>query len=226
MGIVNSTKKEGKDEGILFLRYFLLLSLISAALLPAPESLHAYPHYSEEHHDDHYLPNSSSSPFGVAYGTSTFWEVEGNRILHRLVGDDSHSFLGFHPRIQVISANLPIAVLGTDENIVLSTGILNILESDEEFAFLIAHELAHKLLGHDEAASRAPHSNHAWEEEADTVALQLLKGCDMGRSGARKLLQKLVSFGRTQGFQLGDYYPTLRKRSIFLSLREEHTPHL
>lgn len=230
MAIENSAKKGRYHGGRLLRRLLLLLSLMPTALLPAPKSAHAYPYYLEEHGGDPYLPSTSYSsstvPSTVAYDSTTVWEREGNRILHRLVGDDSHSFLGFHPRITVIGANLPLAVLRREDGIVLSTGLLNILESEEEFAFLIAHELAHKLLEHDKEVIHITHSNSAWEEEADMLALQLLRGGNMGGRGAAKLLQKLVTFGSGQGFQLGDYYPTLRKRSTFLARQNEQLPRL
>jgi hypothetical protein len=225
MATENSSKKAENHGGALLV-YCALLFIASTALLSAPKSLHAYPYYTDGHYHERYLSTSSNSSSTLNPNSPTFWEIEGNRILHRLVGDDSHSFLGFHPRIKVIGANLPLAVLGTEEHLVLSTGILNILESDEEFAFLIAHELAHKLLGHDKETIGATHSRGEWEEEADMLALQLLRGCDMGGSGARTLLQKLANFGIIQGFELGKYYPTLRKRSAFLALREAHLPNL
>ena len=213
------TKETGKGSVLRITPLLLTFVLLSALLLGANASAspisYSFPLTNT-------APNRIEVDTAEAHvqSTTTSWEEEGSRILHLLVGDDTYSFLGFQPRIKVITASLPMASLQPKEEIILSTGILNLIGDDEEFAFIIAHEIAHRMLRHNEM-TETTHSDYRQEIEADALALELMSGCNMGSSGASSLLQKLVHFGGEHGFRLGDYYPTLKQRSSLIATKKE-----
>ncbi len=74
--------------------------------------------------------------------------------LERLAGDlvDSGAFEGKIPRFHVLDSRAVNAFSHAGDHIYVSRGIFDLAQTDAEFQFVIAHELAHQRLGH--AAAR------------------------------------------------------------------------
>lgn len=96
--------------------------------------------------------------------------------------------------IHLIDVDQPIAEIDFSRRIVVSRGMLQLVNTEAELMFVLAHELAHHELSHRaprDAAKRLP-----IELAADAQAQRVL--CDMGLSGeaARNLLTRLQESDR------------------------------
>ncbi|MCB0329212.1 MAG: M48 family metallopeptidase, partial [Bdellovibrionales bacterium] len=143
------------------------------------------------------------------------WEHLGKSILYAIAGDDIQSYFGFRPSISIVKSPLPMASIGESGRIIFSSGLLSMLTSQEEFAFVISHEIAHQLLGHHSG------TGHQWsleeESKADELALRLLEVGGYRSAGAISILEKLERFGADAGLALDALHPTLSARRLRLS---------
>ncbi len=79
----------------------------------------------------------------------------------------------------------------------LTGGLLRLLQSEDEVAFLLAHEIAHSLLAHDEeqivrhAKADVFFSNFDQDKEADLTALELVVAAGYNPFAATDSLQKM-----------------------------------
>lgn len=71
-------------------------------------------------------------------------------------------------------------------------GLLLALQSEAELAFVLAHELAHRDLQHDEARRRTGWDALAAEVQADLAATSILAGLGYGSSTGKRLLVRLL----------------------------------
>lgn len=143
-------------------------------------------------------------------------------VLHRLVGDDVSAFVGVTPDIHFSDESIPNAFVNEANTIVLSDGLMNVVKSDDELAFVIAHELAHIALHHNRPSN---HRSHALigsgstlqglirrEIAADRFALSILRSSGFEPDVGLSLLERLSSFGWESGRPLGTRYPSLGAR--------------
>lgn len=91
------------------------------------------------------------------------------------------------------------------ERVVISAGIVALCVTDDELAFVIAHELAHNLLHHAERAARTGAETSAdpvgarsaamrkTEEEADQLGIRLATAASYDLRGARPFLSGLMA---------------------------------
>lgn len=145
------------------------------------------------------------------------WGSLGRRVLHKLAGDDVHAYLGFHPRLRFVSDALPHAFISQNGTLTFSSGILNLLESRSEFAFILAHELAHGVLGHHHHSTTSGTTLNFEEfvhreTEADRIALQMLAEGGYQPEDSLRLVERLVRFGENYGLSLQQVHPSLAVR--------------
>lgn len=69
-----------------------------------------------------------------------------------------------------LNTSAPLALSSADHTIFLSVGLLRMLNTEDELAFVLAHELAHKILNHSDLLD----SNTRLEIEADNLALKIV----------------------------------------------------
>lgn len=81
---------------------------------------------------------------------------------------------GAPPRVVILTTLDPVAVSPGNGAIIVSRGLLLRLSTEAELAFIIAHELAHEMLGHTEVSDRSPESRRALEFAADRFGLGLM----------------------------------------------------
>lgn len=205
------------------LAFFLLESLLSekqAHAAPLLSSVQAKPgpgippafspqETSSMKIDSSFRLASSGGNFKLA---PTQWELLGKQLLHSIGGDDSRSYFGFSPHITVVTNPLPFAALTGGSTLLFSSGLLEVLRTRDEYAFLIAHELAHEMLGH----LSSHRQNTPWslneELEADQFALKLLRDSDFKVENSIQILHRLELFGGEAGLPLNRLHPTLSKR--------------
>ncbi|MCB0352008.1 MAG: M48 family metalloprotease [Bdellovibrionales bacterium] len=158
------------------------------------------------------------------------WETLGRRVLHRLAGDDVNAYLGFVPRLRFVSNALPHAYISQNGTLTFSSGILHLVHSRSEFAFLLAHELAHGVLGHH---LRGPNDMNITlsefiqrEMQADMVAVKMLGEVGFEEQASLQLLERLVHFGEDSGVSLKALHPSLtaRERQLVQTLLGEALP--
>jgi Zn-dependent protease with chaperone function len=144
------------------------------------------------------------------------------KLLHRLVGDDLNSFAGVTPDIHFSDESTPNAFVNEAHTIVLSEGLMKIVQNDDELAFVLAHELAHIALHHNRPSG---HRSHALigsgtalqglirrEIAADRLALSILRSSGLDPDVGLALLERLSSFGWETGRPLAARYPSLEAR--------------
>lgn len=108
------------------------------------------------------------------------------RLLARL-GPEAQSL-----RIHVVDRPGPQADLLGGQVLVLRTGLLAQVRDEDELAFVLAHELAHRRLAHVAARRRTEWDAPAAELAADRLAAQTLQGLGYRASAGSGLLRRLL----------------------------------
>lgn len=144
------------------------------------------------------------------------------QILHAFAGDDISAYFGLTPAILLVPDRAPNAYATPVNDIVISRGLLQVVESDAELGFVLAHELGHIMLHHNAPASepqlaltgtsRATQEFVARELQADAFAVRLLSQAGFEPRVALQLLSRLESFEAGNGVSLGRSYPSLDVR--------------
>ena len=142
------------------------------------------------------------------------WSLYARDILHTIAGDDTSAFFGFTPTIEIVSNPLPHAYVTRDGKLTFSSGILSLVRSRSEYAFLLAHELAHEMLGHTKHLAGGSHSEDLVDREitADSLAMDLLEEAGFEKEAGINLLKKLGDYGQEYGVRLGASRPSLSHR--------------
>lgn len=141
------------------------------------------------------------------------------QLLHRLGGDDLEAYFGINPRIVLMHSLQPNAFAVAPNTIVLTSALLDNLESQDELAFALAHELGHFALGHTtqhraHQALAAPSmtTQIAHEMEADAFAWNLLDQAKLDRQAGLRLLTRLSRFGHKGAAKLALSFPSFAPR--------------
>jgi predicted Zn-dependent protease len=112
--------------------------------------------------------------------------------------------------------------------VVLSKGLLGMLDTRAELAFVLAHELGHIVLGHNRRHDSARYALTGGaalqagierEIEADNFALKLLSTSGYEPQTARSFLSRLEQFGTGHGVMMRRSYPSLEARLNALDSR-------
>ena len=140
--------------------------------------------------------------------------------LTRLAGDDLRAYLGFSPGIELIGIENSAAFMVNDR-VFISCGLLDTLRSEDELAFVLAHELSHASLGHQSSALTG-RSNYNTAEliiratqneiAADRSALTMISNSGFNRLAPRKLLERISRQGLARGVPIAEIYPSLAPR--------------
>lgn len=119
-------------------------------------------------------------------------------VLHSLVGDDAVAFLGWNPNLSIIKSAFPVAFSQEDHQITVTSGLIDEAQSEDEIAFVLAHEIAHQRHGESEASMLG--SNYMLEEElrADKFAVELLVQSGRNPEAAISLLERLSQASHAQ----------------------------
>jgi len=91
--------------------------------------------------------------------------------------------------------------------VAVTAHMLRYAADDRELAFVVAHEMAHNILGH--TAPGASVRGRAAEEEADTLAVELLARAGMDLAAPERFLRRSA---RLQGLSLNLGHPGNRRR--------------
>ena len=130
---------------------------------------------------------------------SRSWQNLTQTTLHQLAGDDLRAYFGFVPSVTIVRSPLPNAFALGNDNIVVSSGLLDMLDSRDELAFVLAHELAHFQLGHIRHAltggSAEPQTSPNLlqrELDADSRARTMLRGAGFDERAGKELLKRIL----------------------------------
>ena len=114
----------------------------------------------------------------------------------------------------------PIALSLQNNEVLLSLGILDLLQNEPELAFLISHELAHVILNHHTQNKKRAGDAIPLELEADLFALQVIKAAGYPASasisalintyGTEKFVAPEIEYSKInhENFE----HPSLKKR--------------
>lgn len=161
------------------------------------------------------IPNSQSAVPASNFAPG-WWENRQNvrtllrTTLHRLTGDDVVAYVGAAPRFTVLEDPLPNAYLRGGSEIVLSTGLLDVIRSESELAFVVAHELGH--ISQRQGGADLIMSTALIEKRADQFAEAMLVAGGYSRHGETTLLAHIDEWGRRQDLELADVFPSLGLR--------------
>lgn len=117
-------------------------------------------------------------------------------VLHRLGGDDIRAYFGFVPKLMVLQTDQLNAFAFPSGTIAFTRGLLAQIRSDDELAFVLAHELGHLVLHHhsDPQAflrpTGAPTNLLQREVEADAYAIRLLHEAGFDTAQGLELLER------------------------------------
>ena len=124
---------------------------------------------------------------------------------------------GEPPRLYVIEAPAPQADLLGARLLRLRTGMLAAVATEDELAFVLAHELAHGELGHLAARRDAGWDAARAEREADAAALRTLARLRFDPGAPRALLERLAA-GLPEGDRLRDRIEALPQARLGVPL--------
>ena len=122
-------------------------------------------------------------------------------------------------RFHLLNGRRPLALAAPGGRTYITTGMVAMLDSDDQLAFVLAHEMGHLILGHDRTRGGASEKGSArsnleaswWrsnpavnrslmaELEADRVALRLMRRAGLDPSGAERVLDLVLSEPRGPG---------------------------
>ena len=101
-----------------------------------------------------------------------------------------------------LSMRSTINAYATSRSIVMTSGMMNFTQSDEELALIVAHELAHntmahvrKIVGNMIISGFATRYTRPFESEADYVGLYYLVRAGYNPEGTEKLWQRMALIG-------------------------------
>jgi predicted Zn-dependent protease len=137
------------------------------------------------------------------------------QIMERLGYSDQSGYT-----IRILSTNQPAAFSPGAKVILLSRGLVRLLNSESQVAFVIAHELSHYHLGHVEEASHiGSEQSSEWRKDleiaADQKALTLLVRGGYETTEAVAALQTV--YKHVQGSNEKAIYPSLVERITAIS---------
>lgn len=161
-----------------------------------------------------FLPeNNSTASVCESVATEQAWESIGQEIIHELVIRTDSSILYSYPSIEVLNS-YAMTAFATDKNkVLISSGLLNELDSFSEFAFVIAHEISHLVLGHNHIHAKLSLQEQLEHEiEADELAFKLIEASHFKSSAGSKLLNRIAHKDLEKMGQIANIYPTLLKR--------------
>lgn len=170
------------------------------------------------------LPSSFSNDFVLTKHTSALELNQiAQRVIRDLVGDDPRAVLGISPRIGIFKSPTPNAFALAPNTIVLSSGLMEIINTESELAYVLSHELAHLILKHSSSTKHTPqalapnslNSQIQHEVEADLYAFQLLASTRYhGITAARNLLLKLEAASQRS-------FPSIAARLSLLNANQQ-----
>lgn len=153
----------------------------------------------------------------------------GTRSLHLVVKRDAHEVTIVVPAQQICSADVwltprnRINAESNGMNIVVEGGMEQLLASDEELAWVIAHEAAHIFLGHTRADRAADLKNNAlrlqMERQADALSVRLMLRAGFAPEASFSAQPKIAAASRGPISRLLDVhgpYMGTRERTAFL----------
>lgn len=126
---------------------------------------------------------------GLAMSTQ---RVHDPAVLGRLVHWVGRIEPGATLRLYVIEHPAPQAELIGNEVLLVRTGLLAAVRSDDELAFVLAHELAHRALGHVAARRTPGWDARGAERAADRWAAARLQALGLDPAAGRTVLARLL----------------------------------
>lgn len=154
--------------------------------------------------------------------TENIWITQGQKILHHIAGDDTAAFFGVNPSLRLIRSPAVHASVSHNGTVFVSSGMLKLIETESEYAFIIAHEMAHILLGHHHTFATSPRDAIATELQADSLAIELLRESGFEESSGAALLTRISGFGPRSGLTIARLFPSLRPRLRALKGADTH----
>lgn len=127
-----------------------------------------------------------------------------------------------HCYIVISASKSPTAFLYGKNGVIITAGLLNLMNNEDELAFVIAHELAHSTLNHInivQNASTSANKRQELELEADNRAIDVILNKGYSPYPALNLLTKLNNINNSNNLEglindkiKSNNYPNIRAR--------------
>ncbi|HEY4707676.1 MAG TPA: M48 family metallopeptidase [Thermodesulfobacteriota bacterium] len=125
----------------------------------------------------------------------------GHKARVKSVFSKLESVLGWTPKVVFEDTDRMSAFVMPDGTVVVSAGLLSIAESDDELAFILAHEASH-IIANDQTPGTAGLSgldssgaSEFREERADRMAVGIMEKAGFDRGASIRVLKKLSGKG-------------------------------
>lgn len=151
--------------------------------------------------------------------SETQWSALAKEIVFDIMSDADHTALGEYPSIQIERMKFPNAHAHSNNLVTISSGLLERIESSDEFAFIIAHEIGHLLLGHGKLKTPTTMGEYIdREKQADLMAMKLLKSSNFTAISGERLLDRLakINSGTGKDASLSETHPAIEARLVYL----------
>lgn len=153
-----------------------------------------------------------------AQDSHTHWEHRVMKVANRLLESSQIDYIDMSLKFQVVDLKKPNAYAISPDLLVVTTGLLDLIENDSELGFIVAHEIGHLALGHSGKVRALTAQNQVQHElEADAFAKSLMIKSGLDYADGVNLLLRLANKKTRLGLTIGDSYPTLRLRAYALS---------
>lgn len=149
------------------------------------------------------------------------WINTANKILHQVAGDDLKAYWSIAPKIEVIDDERANAFAYAPDRIIVSNGLLKLINTESELAFILLHEIAHlkelnqpiKLGQTKLGGFKGRYLNH--ELTADQFSSCQMQGYYDRRAGPA-IIEKILKNGSKLANNFNTIYPSLSVRKAAL----------
>jgi Zn-dependent protease with chaperone function len=96
------------------------------------------------------------------------------------------------PTLIIVDGDLPFALTTAHEQIIIARALITVAPTVDAFAFILAHELAHAVLGHLFDRQDFERTTHKIQElQADAFALRAMAYCGFSLNGGEQALRAI-----------------------------------
>lgn len=126
------------------------------------------------------------------------------------------------PQVHVLRTQGPFALSTDAQTFILSEGLLRALSSESECAFVLAHEIAHGLLGHHRALAQSQAETVAQERAADLLGVRLLYAAGYPATDASTALRHIAIHLDTERPLSSITHPDIDERVALVEREARH----
>jgi len=132
------------------------------------------------------------------------------------------------PETRLLESKQALAMAIFPNTLVISDSLIRLTDSEAEFAFVIAHEMAHHFLKHSHETSLSPSLQQQYELQADELALSILVNAGWNPLASLDAIKRFSHlFPYTEAtFSDKSHYPSVNERLSQIAEKLKVTPQI